>query len=171
MVPALLDYEAPLWIKMLHVTGWPYLNDLASFNPATLGSTLAQFHLATFQDGHCLCHIDNQPANILFDGTDYFFIDFGDSHNDTPETDLTHLLLFWASDLPTDVFSNLARQFLSAYHSLLPIYVSAWEAALTTSISRFDGRRLALGKSLGHNDHPIILNNRKILSQLDSLLS
>jgi len=163
MVPALLEFHEPLWIKLERVPGWPYLNDLTAFAPALLGKTLAEFHLATFQDGTCLCHIDNQPANILYNGNSYHFIDFSDSLRDKPERDLTHLLLFWASDLPHLEFTRLAPELLAAYNAILPIQMKHWKDELLHSISIFDDRRRAYHKSFHSIDPREFVANRQWL--------
>lgn len=171
MVPALLDYAEPLWLKLKRVPGWPYLNDLQDLNPSSLGSTLAQFHLATYQDGTCLCHVDNQPANILFDGSLYHFLDFSDSRRDLPESDLTHLLLFWASELPYQIFVNQASDFLVAYDATLPIARNRWLDGYNRSISSFDTRRLQHGKSLSKLGAANLAANRAWLSMPFDLIS
>jgi hypothetical protein len=169
MVPALLGVQAPLWLMMAKLKNVPYLNEL--FDPTLLAKTIAEFHLATFDGQKCLCHIDNQPANILWDSGCYHLIDFEDSRLDYPELDVSHLLLFWAADVPTYRFTSILAGFLHSYTKLLPLDANRWKACLASNIITFDERRGLYHKQNGKNPPDEHLSNRKLLAKALSLAS
>ncbi len=152
MIPKLLDYQEPDWLKMQRIDGLPYLDTEGGFKPHLLGETIANFHLATKDGEKCICHIDNQPQNILWNGERYFLIDFSDSYHHFPEFDISHLLLFWAAEFPFSLFEPAAIKFLKAYNRILPINTKRWESCVLESISSFDERRRRYGKGKGNID-------------------
>ncbi len=152
MLPKLLDYAEPYWIKMEKITGIPYLDELNNFQPALLAETIANFHWATLQNDKCLCHKDNAPKNILFCQGKYYFIDFTESEFAYPEKDITHLLLFWAADFPGEFFRSSVTLFLN-------------------NICLFDNRRKNFGKHSGKQPIAIQSANRKWLAELEELIN
>lgn len=160
MIPKLLGFQEPDTLSIQRIAGLPYLDADAGFNPQLLGQTIAQFHRATLTGDKCLCHIDNQPKNILWDGESYFLIDFCDSHFAYPECDISHLLLFWAEDFPHSVFAPASIKFLKAYNRIIPIHPKRWESCVVESISRFDARRRLYGKGNGMDDLFMKIANR-----------
>lgn len=151
-VPKLLSHgkartlDDYLWyITTNRVKGKAYMDE-SDFSPALLGKALAEFHFSSLKDGKCLCHMDNQPKNILFDGAEYYFVDFSDSKYDTPETDVSHLLLFWAEEYPYMDFIRIAGCMLNSYQQLLSLKPDRWEKTMPKSIKRFDARRTMFNK-------------------------
>jgi hypothetical protein len=154
-VPKLVDYSKAdsflYFIKAERIYGIPYLND-PGFSPLKLAVALSCFHLATMnRDRQCLCHIDNQPKNILLSDGDFFFIDFSDSRMDDPETDISHLLLFWAAEYEHSQFMSLAGSFITEYQRDIALKAKLWQKSLAESIARFDLRRRRYGKALQPN--------------------
>jgi thiamine kinase-like enzyme len=128
-----------------------YLDSPDGFDPALLASTISALHSSIIKDGMCLCHIDNQPGNLLWNGQRYYLIDFADSRLDLPETDITHLLLFWAEEFEPQRFRPLARNFLKAYRETTGMRTHLWDQevwnqCLEQSRRRFYERRLRYGK-------------------------
>jgi len=162
MVPALLDFCAPHWIKLQRVEGLPYLD--TDFDAKGLAESLAAFHLASFDGDKCLCHIDNQPRNILTTQDRFWFLDFSDSRREYPEFDLCHLFLFWASDLPGEAFAHKLESFITAYNAYLPIRKEVWGDCLSRGIVVFDQRRNQYQKPLGKNPEQVVLQNRAAMS-------
>lgn len=168
MLPRLLEFQEPEWIKLERVAGQPYLD--LDFSAKALGLALADFHLATWDGDKCLCHIDNQPRNILANGKKFWFLDFSDSRFDYPEFDLCHLLLFWAADLPETQFETKLRAFMSAYNAKLPLRPKPWKANLLRAIECFEARRARFSKQKGKNPPEIIIRQRHMLATASSPL-
>lgn len=166
MLPKLLEFKKPNWIKLEKVTGIPYLNALECFKPVLLAETLARFHLATLKNDQCLCHIDNSPKNILFCQDKYYFIDFSDSKMDFPERDITHLLLFWAADFSAKFFLDSVTIFWAIYTSFLQLDKNRWNDCLQQNIAIFDQRRELYGKPTGKQSAAIQNSNRLYLSSI-----
>lgn len=166
MIPKLIAYQEPDWILCNRIEGVPYLDSISELDFGLLGATIAAFHLATWQDGRCLCHIDNQPANILATSEGFFLIDFADSSRDFPERDITHLLLFWAADMPEKPFRESCSCFLSAYTSVLALSPKLWQTCLSESIVAFDSRRAHFQKPGGKNPAELQIANRCHLASL-----
>lgn len=162
MLPRLLEFQEPEWIKLERVAGQPYLD--LDFTAKALGLALADFHLATWDGDKCLCHIDNQPRNILADGKKFWFLDFSDSSFDYPEFDLCHLLLFWAADLPCPVFETKLQAILAEYNSRLHLRSELWQACLHRAMVSFDARRMKFAKNQGKNPPELILKHRQLLA-------
>ncbi len=171
MLPKLLDYAEPYWIKMEKITGIPYLDELNNFQPALLAETIANFHWATLQNDKCLCHKDNAPKNILFCQGKYYFIDFNESEFAYPEKDITHLLLFWAADFPCEFFRSSVTLFLNTYLSILQLNSERWMTSLQENICLFDNRRKNFGKHSGKQLIAIQSANRKWLAELEELIN
>jgi thiamine kinase-like enzyme len=157
-VPQMLSHgeacgiEGDAWyITIQRIKGKPYLDE-ETFNATRLGAALADFHGASLNKGKCLCHIDNQPKNILVSGSDFFFVDFSDSIMDFPETDITHLLLFWAEEVAYLDFIGIAGCFLNSYQQRISLDPKRWRKALKQSITRFDERRLRYNKKAPARD-------------------
>lgn len=161
MLPKLLGYCEPEWIKLEKISGQPYLD--TDFNSGELAKTLAAFHLSSFNGDKCLCQIDNQPCNILAAGRQYYLIDFSDSRYDFPEFDLCHLLLFWAADLPSGVFREKLGIFCEAYNALLPLRPVIWVESMQRATGVFDTRRKRFNKSSGKNPPITTEHNRNLL--------
>jgi len=163
MLPRLLRYQAPAWIVMERVSGMPYMDVTGTFDAAILAETLAAFHFATYNEGNCLCHIDNQPRNILSHLDRFYFLDFSDSRREYPEYDVCHLLLFWAADFPPEVFNEKLQAFLPAYNARLAFRPVLWQECLSRSIESFDQRRELYHKTSGRNPLKAVEQNRKKL--------
>jgi len=166
MMPKLLDYAEQDWIKMERIWGIPYLDDLNNFKPELLAETIANFHLATYIENKCLCHIDNAPKNILFCPGRYYFIDFAKSKFTFPETDITHLLLFWAADFPYAFLQSSTLSFINTYLSILQLDSARWHTSLQENIRLFDKRRKIFGKLSGKQPIAVQTANRKWLAEL-----
>lgn len=151
-------------IKLEYVEGVPYLD--TEVDIPSLASTIASFHLATYKEGVCYCHIDNQPRNILRTKQGYFLIDFSDSHTSFPERDITHLMLFWAADLPPKLFIEYCASFLKHYRLRVPLSSYTWKKCLIKSITVFDNRRSLYKKPGGKNPPEIQAENRAWLAQV-----
>lgn len=134
------------YITTKRIKGQAYL-DQPNFSATELGAALAAFHAFTYKAGKCLCHIDNQPQNILLAGSKYYFIDFSDSRYDFPEVDISHLLLFWAEEYPFVDFISHAGSLLNRYQEDITLERSRWSRSLKESIIRFDERRAKYNKS------------------------
>ena len=165
-MPKLLDYAEPNWIKMERIWGIPYLDDLNNFKPELLAETIANFHLAAYIENKCLCHIDNAPKNILFCPGRYYFIDFAKSKFTFPETDITHLLLFWAADFPYAFLQSSTLSFINKYLSILQLDSARWQTSLQENIRLFDKRRKIFGKPSGKQPIAVQKANRKWLTEL-----
>lgn len=163
MLPVLLDYEEDKSLKLQRIYGQPYMDNPNGFNPEVLAATIASFHLATLQDDTCICQFDNQPANILQNEEGFHLIDFGDSRRDYPELDISHLLLFWAADVPSVLFSNYCELFLAEYAKHLTLNDNRWRSYLDKNIQAFDNRRRLYNKPGGKNLPEIQLSNRLFL--------
>ncbi len=137
------------FITCRRVMGEAYL-DTEDFSAAGLGKALAEFHQASLDEEKCLCHIDNQPQNILLAGSDYYFVDFSDSREDFPEVDLSHLLLFWAEEYRLGDFRVLVESFLASYEKLIKLNATRWKDSLRQNIKVFEDRRARHGKSVCH---------------------
>ncbi|HPS60823.1 MAG TPA: hypothetical protein PLE33_06125 [Candidatus Cloacimonas sp.] len=171
MLPQLLDYAEPNWIKMERIWGIPYLDNLMNFKPALLAETIAHFHLATYHNGNCLCHIDNAPKNILFCSGKYYFIDFAESNYACPEVDITHLLLFWAADFPYALLQSSVLSFIISYLSILKLDSARWHNSLLDNISLFDSRRYIFSKPPGKQPIDVQTANRNWLADLDAIIT
>lgn len=137
------------YITAKRIKGKAYL-DLPNFSTSALGAALADFHAFSFKAEKCLCHIDNQPQNILLAGDKYYFIDFSDSRRDFPEADITHLLLFWAEEYRYMDFITHAGSLLNRYQNDITLNRIRWSLFLKQSITRFDERRAKYNKALKH---------------------
>lgn len=169
MVPSLIDFQEPDWIRMERSGGQPYLDwELTQEQIDSLAATIARFHLGSLEGGRCLCHWDNQPRNILFDGASFHLLDFSDSRRASPEDDLTHLLLFWASEYLPSRMDILSQSFVSSYQNLIPLNSAQWPLSLADSISRFDSRRAQFCSSPPHQSRSTVVKNRKLISDLIS---
>ena len=163
--PKLLDFKPAQWIKLQRIHGKPYMD--VQFDPERLAMVIASFHTATMSHGKCLCHIDNQPGNILESNGRYYLLDFSDSRLDFPERDISHFLLFWAADFGRNCFISYASKFLKYYCSLVPLTSGNWQLCLRQSIQSFDSRREQHGKPGGKNPLPLQQMNRDWLFELD----
>jgi len=147
VTPRLLEYREPEWIAIQRVEGLPYMDLAEGFDPILLAQTIAILHEASTAEGLCLCHVDNQPANILWDGSRYILLDFADSRMDHPESDISHLLLFWAEEYAPQKFASLAAAFLKAYLARNDLKPERWTRCLEQSRSRFYTRRAMYSKA------------------------
>ena len=164
----LLERQEPDWIAIGRVEGIPYLNSDAGFDTALLARSVAILHGAVTDGKLCLCHIDNQPANILWDGHRYMLLDFADSRMDLPETDISHLLLFWAEEYRPQRFELLAKRFIKAYLAIRGLDPEAWGRCLEQSRTRVHTRRALFSKGV----HKLPEDQREVnQSLLDRLLS
>ncbi len=139
------------YITTKRIKGKAYL-DQTNFSAPDLAKALADFHTFTYKANKCLCHIDNQPQNILHAGNQYYFIDFSDSRRDFPEVDITHLLLFWAEEYPYMDFIARAQSFLNRYQEDITLNSKRWSEFLKQSIIRFDSRRAKYNKASTHSE-------------------
>ncbi len=171
ITPKLLDNHEAVWIATSRVDGIPYLDSPDGFDPALLASTISALHSSIIKDGMCLCHIDNQPGNLLWNGQRYYLIDFADSRLDLPETDITHLLLFWAEESEPQRFRSMARNFLTAYRETTGMRTHLWDQevwnqCLEQSRRRFYERRLRYGKFKPKLPESQRLANQELLDEL-----
>lgn len=167
MVPRLIGFQEPEWIRMERIIGQPYLDcGLDQRHIASLATTIASFHLSSLEGKSCLCHWDNQPRNILFDGTSFHLLDFSDSRRARPEDDITHLLLFWASEFLPHQLDLLATSFIASYQQLLSLDHAQWPVSLADSIFRFDSRRAKYCSSPPHQSISTVAKNRQLISDL-----
>ncbi len=165
--PKLLAAHPPGTLILEKLDAIPYLDYAEGFNPELLAETLAAFHLA-FQNGdRTLCHHDNQPGNILFNGKQYYFIDFSDSLYENPLHDITHLLLFWAEEFETSLFGGLCHRFMAQYLSQNSIATGSFTHYLQANIIRFDERRNRYCKRQARNPARTI-ENRNLLLKLQA---
>lgn len=167
MLPRLMSYTKPEKIVLEKIGGEPYLD--RSFGPSEacrLAETLAAFHTATMNKGKCLCHWDNQPRNVINANNSFYLIDFAESRISFPEDDVSHLLLFWASEFTAERMKELAGAFIHSYTELLPLDHAKWRVSLERSILRFDERRTLHGRPGCHMDPRVASGNREFLSNL-----
>lgn len=129
------------YIRCQRIQGKPYLDHPDSFQADLLGTSIARFHQHSFDGSSALCHIDNQPKNILYDGNGYWLVDFSDSRLEAPEYDLTHLFLFWVEEFSTPQMQHYVISFLSAYAKIIQPRAQAWRGCMIANIKRFDERR------------------------------
>lgn len=165
--PKLTRWNEPDLIVLEQVQGTPYLDlPLDTRICILLADTISAFHLATLQEGRCICHWDNQPRNILVKDATCWLIDFSDSREAAPEDDISHLLLFWACEFEIDTFKKLAQEFISRYLQFVILKPETWETACMRSVNRFDKRRSRFGhRKLSIPDHAQT-SNRQFLAQL-----
>ncbi len=167
MVPKLIRFGEREWIEMERIVGHPYLDrDFTPPAAANLASAIARFHLAWFSDGICLCHWDNQPANILRSGDGFRFLDFSDSRLAPPEADVSHLFLFWAAEFDLTLGADILQSFLAAYQSLIPLDPLRWSKALKQSLERFSRRRKLHSRPTHHTGMDCFNANLRLLRSL-----
>jgi len=166
ITPRILEYRQPDWIALTRAAGKPYLDLEEGFDPASLAGAIATLHLARVESGFHLCHMDNQPANILYDGSRYTLLDFADSRMDHPATDITHLLLFWAEEFTPQRMRDYAVRFIFAYSKFIHIEASIWSDCLKTSRERFYQRRARFAHSRPKLDQAWRHANQLMLSGL-----
>lgn len=167
MTPRLLGWQEPLWLELERIGGQPYLDLPLDVKAVTsLAQTLARFHRATWKNSACLCHWDNQPRNILKREDTFFFIDFSESRRARPADDITHLLLFWASEFTGSQLERLARAFSEEYRRHISLDRITWLDASKESITRFDERRAQYGHPEPHASEKVCLGNRLFLRTL-----
>jgi tRNA A-37 threonylcarbamoyl transferase component Bud32 len=167
MTPRLLACTGPERITLEKITGTAYLDGLLNENGASrLAQTIARFHAHTREDGKCLCHWDNQPRNILDCNGAYYLIDFAESRISFPEDDITHLMLFWASEFTMAHMEELARAFIAAYTKTIPLDPERWRISLSRSIERFDRRRSLHLHPSHHLDTRLLQGNRELIGFL-----
>jgi len=146
--PKLLDSGQEGWIIIQYIDGFPYVDARRSIDYYLLGKTLAGFHNATRAKDQVLCHIDNNPKNILLKTGQYYLIDFEDSGMAAPETDLSHLVLFWLGIIDPREIEPAFKAFIAGYRSLAPLNPELWLHALEHSRQRFVQRREAHAKPI-----------------------
>ncbi|HOH98488.1 MAG TPA: phosphotransferase [Candidatus Cloacimonadota bacterium] len=129
------------YIRCQRIQGKPYLDHPDSFQADLLGTSIARFHQYSYDGTSALCHIDNQPKNILYDGNGYWLVDFSDSRHEVPEYDLTHLFLFWVEEFPTPHLQHYVISFLTAYAEIIQPRAQAWRGCMIANVRRFDERR------------------------------
>ncbi len=140
-IPGLIESQPPLTLVLERVDARPYLDHPGGFDPELLAETLAAFHLEFHKDDLSLCHHDNQPGNILYNGTTYYLIDFSDSIYCSPLHDLSHLMLFWAEEFEPAHFSSLVIALMNRYLEINPVPTGDWQIYLKNNMERFDDRR------------------------------
>ena len=165
--PALLGFSAPEWIELARIDGLPYLDlGLTEKDASRLARTIAAFHKSTLENGLCLCHWDNQPRNILRADSTFYLIDFSESRIARPEDDLSHLMLFWASEFPPPTLQKLAQAFILDYQEFFPLSPAQWQLSLAQSIERFDQRRAGHCHLIPHLESGQLTTNRETLISL-----
>lgn len=162
MTARLLD-SSELQIDLACLDARPYLDEPGLFFPGLLGRTLAAFHKASFDGSKCWCHWDNNPKNILLsaDLCSYYLVDFAELEFDLPESDLTHLMLFWIQHFNDEDLKRYKQHFLAAYKLLMPVDTERWNSSLPSSIERFNQRRVEHGKAPA-----LLLNNSRYIQYL-----
>ncbi len=148
--PKMLDYGKENWLIIQFIDGSPYVDVRRSLDYTLLGRTIADFHNATGTKDQVLCHIDNNPKNILLRAGQFYLIDFEDSEMAAPETDLSHLVLFWLGILPHQDIAPAFNALISGYRSQAPLNKGVWPIALEQSRLRFIKRRQEYNKPV-HN--------------------
>lgn len=161
--PRLIRTEAPDLIEVEYIDALPYLDAVNGFDPQLLAITLSSFHQSITLDDMVLCHHDNQPGNILYNGVQYWFIDFSDSMLEYPEHDISHLLLFWAEEFESEKFCVLCHNFLDTYQIYKALDPKRFQDKLQENIIRFDERRKRYSRMIRKNA-PRAEQNRKALS-------
>jgi len=169
-LPRMLDQQAPLSITIERVSGIPYLDVKQGFDPSLLAVSVSALHSIKCSGTRVLCHIDNQPKNILASANRYWLIDFSDSAMDHPESDLTHLMLFWADIFSPQEMVTLCNAFLHHYHGRIELDAQRWKACLMDSILRFDERRRKHRKDSASRIKPWQTANRLYLASLADTL-
>ena len=141
VTPKLLEYDTPRTIVLERLDAIPYLDVQPRFPAQLLAEAIAVLHGSETDSERCFCHIDNQPKNILMSHNRCYLIDFADSKLDLPETDLTHLMLFWAEIYSPEIMAEICIAFLKYYIGPVKLQAPRWEHCLKSSIRRFDKRR------------------------------
>lgn len=139
------------YLSFKRIQGKSYLQQ-KSFSAQSLAQAITEFHLASMDKDKCLCHIDNQPQNILQAGSDFYFVDFSKSRIDYPEVDVSRLLLFWADEFCYMTFIDLASAFLGNYQKHITLDSQRWQKSLEANIKGFDQPQAEHGKSVVHSD-------------------
>ncbi|HNX38224.1 MAG TPA: phosphotransferase [Candidatus Cloacimonadota bacterium] len=147
-VPRLISFSGTEEIVLERIPGIPYLDDREFFDPFLLGQTIALFHQATSSGDKCICHMDNNPKNILRSEAGYFLIDFSESGLAYPESDLTHLLLFWIGHFPDKDLLIHKAALIQGYSSIRSLNQEHWNTYIGESYDRFVSRREQYGKPL-----------------------
>ena len=174
-IPQLLDYGEVAdskdhipgynwFIRCRRINALPYLDFQNGFHPDLMGTAIARFHQHSFDGNQALCHIDNQPRNILFDGSGYWLVDFSDSRFEVPEYDLTHLFLFWVEEFPTPLMQNYVLSFLADYTELIQPRAQEWQASLAINIKRFAERRNRFNRQARKRPEPELDSGREWLN-------
>jgi len=163
--PSLVSATPPLTLELGFIDAIPYLDVPEGFDASLLGDTIADFHLLTYDGKHSICHNDNQPRNILWDGQKYWLIDFSDIISAPIEHDLSHLFLFWAEELDADSFAAQLRYFIHAYNKHITIRDDVMAVSLNYNIVRFDNRRRRYSK-VSPRSNPDRICNRSLLMRM-----
>lgn len=167
MLPRLMSYAEPEKIVLERIEGEPYLD--RSFGPgeaSRLAETIAAFHISTLENAKCLCHWDNQPRNVINAGDSFYLIDFAESRVSYPEDDVTHLMLFWASEFTSPELERLARVFIAKYSQTVALDPERWKTSFDHSLGRFDKRRSLHSHASAHMDLRPMMENREIIGDL-----
>lgn len=163
--PKLIAVKEPDTIVLERVEGRPYLDLKSKWNAKLLAETISEFHYASLDYDTVMCHHDNQPGNILYDGKRFYLVDFSDTCRNRAEHDITHLMLFWAEEFREDIFEKKCDVFLREYQENLLLSAEWWKKHLKLNIARFDKRRKEFNKLPPKN----ILRtnyNRKMLKEM-----
>ncbi len=166
VTPRLLDNDAPHSITMERIDGIPYLDTSHRIPTKLLAEAISMLHNSRTDNDRCLCHVDNQPKNILLGKDRVYLIDFADAGMDLPEADISHLMLFWAEQFTYQQMETLCHGFLDAYHGSIPLSALRWTKCLPQSIERFDARRRMFRSQRPHPHPNQTLKNRELLKNL-----
>lgn len=144
--PKLIDHDNKNKLILEYIEGIP-IGDLAEPDFGKISDMFIQLHNLEQKKGKVICHADNNPKNYLFAKGKYFMIDFGEWKYDTPESELIHFLLFWASIYNKSKFNIAFDKLMSSYLGKGSINPLEWEIQIPIMIEKFDRRREKYGKS------------------------
>ncbi len=164
----LIEILQPRTLVLKRIEGIPYLDapEPSDKLPAELAKAVAALHQLAVVEEKVLCHWDNQPRNILWDGErrKIWLLDFAEIRLAEPEADLAHLLLFWAEQLDQAAFAAKAGLFLGSYKGPVRLSPERWEKAYRNAVARFDGRRRRHNRQ-EPTASPFRAANRKLLQE------
>lgn len=169
-VPTLLGFHTPQSITIERIRSIPYLDVKPYFSVILLANAISALHASTVIQGRCLCHIDNQPKNILATSKRYYLIDFTDSKVDYPEADISHLMLFWAEEFSLQEMNTFCTSFLQNYSVPIKLDGQRWTECMKSSIARFDERRRKFRSKDISEINPVSEANKEHLFTLAALL-
>ncbi len=149
-IPELLSFDENS-ITISKIEG-KNIGEMKDPNFKKLGLLLANFHGIKKNKDKVICHFDTNPKNYLFDGKNYFIIDFENIVMDFAETDIIHFLLFWAHILEFEEFQKCVQNFLLGYCLKNSIDIIRWSQLFSSILHRFNDRRKTFNKTENKNN-------------------